>query len=120
MVGIDLCLYHNDILFKLIEIGPFNIELKANILRLPSVSGTSFVKFNDKIYESKKFREAWEKEKKDHGIAQDEFENEEYMGFFQKFMLDSLGEYVHTIIYKDSRYILNPDIYLQKLDISLV
>ena len=61
MVGIELCLYHNDILFGLIERGPDNIELKANILRLPSESGTSFIKFNDKILESKKFREAWEK-----------------------------------------------------------
>ena len=42
MVGIDLCLYHNDKLFQLIERGSYNIELKANILRLPSVSGYKF------------------------------------------------------------------------------
>ena len=47
----------------------YNIELKANILRLPSVSSTSFVKFKDKIFESKKFRKAWEKEKKDKDIG---------------------------------------------------
>ena len=114
MVGIDLCLYHNDKLFQLIERGSYNIELKANILRLPSVSGTSFVKFNDKIFESKKFREAWEKEKKDYGITDDP-EDEEYMEFFQKFMFDLLGEKFHTLIYKDIRYILDADDYLQKL-----
>jgi hypothetical protein len=115
MVGIDLCLYHNDILFKLIERGSFNIELKANILRLPSVSGTSFAKFNDKIFESKNFREAWEKAKKDYDIKHDEFENEEYMEFFQKLMFDLLGEKFHTVIYKDLRYILDADDYLQRI-----
>ena len=115
MVGIGLCLYHNDKLFKLIERGPFNIELKAN-LRLPSVSGTSFVKFNDRILESKKFREAWEKAKKDYEIAHDEFEDEEYIEFFEKFKFDLLGEKFHTVIYKDLRYILDADIYLQKLE----
>ena len=87
MVGIGLCLYHNDKLFKLIEKGPFNIELKANILRLPSVSGTSFVKFNDKILESKKFREAWEKAKDDNDIAREEFEDEEmHHRYYDAFM----------------------------------
>ena len=120
MVGIDLCLYHNDILFQLIERGTYNIELKANILRLPSVSGASFAKFNDKIFESKKFREAWEKAKKDYDIKHDEFEDEEYMEFFQKFMFDLLGEKFHTVIYKDLRYILDADIYLQKLEIPSI
>ena len=92
MVGLDLCLYHNDILFKLIERGSYNIELKANILRLPSVSGKSFAKFNDKIFENKKLREAWEKAKKNYDIKHDEFEDEEYMEFFQKFMFDLLGK----------------------------
>ena len=115
MVGIQLCLYHNDILFGLIERGPDNIELKANILRLPSVSGTSLAKFKDKIFESKKFREAWKKAKKDSAIDQDEFENEKYMEFFQKFMFDLLGEKFHTLIYKDLRYVLHADDYLQKI-----
>ena len=115
MVGMDLCLYHNDKLFQLIERGSDDIELKANILRLPSVSGTSFAKFNDKIFESKKFREAWEKAKKDYDIKHDEFEDEEYMEFFQKFMFDLLGEKFHIVIYKDLRYILDADSYLQKV-----
>lgn len=115
MVGIQLCQYHNDILFGLIERGPDNIELKANILRLPIVTGTSFAKFNDKISESKKFREAWEKAKKDSAIDQDEFENKKYMEFFQKFTSDLLGEKFHTLIYKDLRYVLHADDYLQKI-----
>ena len=118
MVGTQLCLYHNDILFGVIERGSDNIELKASILRLPSVSGTSFAKFKDKIFESKKFREAWKKAKKDSGIDQDEFENEKYMEFFQKFMFDSLGVRVHTVIYEDLRYILDADDYLQKLELK--
>jgi len=117
MVGTGLCLYHNDKLFKLIERGPFNIELRANILSLPSVSGTSFVKFNDKIFESKKFGEAWEKAKKDHDIAHDESKDEQYIEFFEKFKFDLLGEKFHTVIYKDLRYILHADDYLQKLEI---
>ena len=115
MVGIGLCLYHNDILFQLIERGSYNIELKANILRLPSVSGTSFVKFNDKIFESKKFREAWEKANKDLDIVHDESQDEEYMEFFEKFKFNLLGEKFHTVIYKDLRYILHADDYLQKI-----
>ena len=118
MIGIELCLYHNDKLFQLIERGSDNIELKANILRLPSESGTSSVKFNDKIFESKKFRAAWEKAKKDYDIKHDEFEDEEYMEFFQKFMFDSLGVRVHTVIYEDLRYILDADDYLQKLELK--
>ena len=120
MVGIGLCLYHNDKLFKLIERGAFNIELNANILRLPSVSGTSFVKFDDKILESNKFREAWEKAKKDHDIVHDESRDEEYMEFFEKFKFNLLGEKFHTVIYKDLRYILDADIYLQKLEIPSI
>ena len=118
MIGIDLCLYHNDKLFGLIERGSDNIELKANILRLPSESGTSSVKFNDKIFESKKFRAAWEKAKKDYDIKHDEFEDQEYMEFFQKFMFDFLGVRVHTVIYEDLRYILDADDYLQKLELK--
>ena len=115
MIGIELCLYHNDKLFQLIERGSDNIELKASILRLPSVSGTSFAKFKDEIFESKKFCEAWKKAKKDSAIDQDEFENEKYMEFFQKFMFDLLGEKFHTLMYKDLRYVLHADDYLQKI-----
>ena len=53
--------------------------------------------------------------KKDSAIDQDEFENEKYMEFFQKFMFDLLGEKFHTLIYKDLKYILHADDYLQKI-----
>jgi len=55
------------------------------------------------------------KAKKDSAVDQDESENEKYMEFFQKFMFDVLGEKFHTLIYKDLRYVLHADDYLQKI-----
>ena len=52
---------------------------------------------------------------KDSAIDQDEFENEKYMEFLQKFMFDLLGDKFHTLIYKDLRYVLHADDYLQKI-----
>ena len=64
MVGIDLCLYHNDILFKLIERESYNIELKANILRLPSVSVQVLLNLMIKYLETKSYVKHGKKQRK--------------------------------------------------------